>query len=321
MVVTGASAGVGRATARAFAARGADVAVLARGSEGLKAARAEVESSGRRGLDLVVDVSDADAVERAASTVEEELGPIDVWVNNAMVSVFAPFKEISATDFARVNNVTYMGYVYGTMAALRRMGPRNRGCIIQVGSALAYRSIPLQSPYCGAKHAIKGFTDSLRCELLHDKSDVKVTMVHLPALNTPQFHWVKTSLARHPQPVPPIFQPEVAADAIVWASEHDRREINVGLPTTLAIFTNKFIPGLLDRYLGWTGYDSQQTDVPIEPDRPDNLWQSVDGDHGAHGEFDDRASSRSVQWWFTARRRMIAAASAGFGIALWRARK
>ena len=321
VVVTGASAGVGRATARAFAASGADVALLARGSDGLKAARAEVEALGRNAIDIALDVSDAGAVEEAASDVERELGPIDVWVNNAMVSVFAPFKEVSAADFARVNDVTYMGYVYGTMAALRRMQPRDKGTIVQVGSALAYRSIPLQSAYCGAKHAIKGFTESLRCELLHDKSNVKVTMVNLPALNTPQFHWVKTSLRRHPQPVPPIFQPEIAAEAIVWASEHDRREVNVGLPTTLSILANKLVPGLLDRYLGWTGYDSQQADFPIEPGRPDNLWQPLDGDHGAHGEFDDRAFSRSIQWWFTTRRRAIIAAAGGLGLALWRSRK
>ncbi|MDQ3955293.1 MAG: SDR family oxidoreductase [Actinomycetota bacterium] len=321
VAITGASAGVGRATAMAFARRGASLALLARGKEGLQAARQEVIQAGSKAIDIPLDVSDAEAVERAADTVEQELGPIDVWVNNAMVSVFAPFKEISATDFARVNDVTYMGYVHGTMAALRRMAPRNHGCIIQVGSALAYRSIPLQSAYCGAKHAIKGFTESLRCELLHDKSDVRLTMVCLPALNTPQFHWVKTSLERHPQPVPPIFQPEVAAEAIVWASEHDRREVNVGLPTSLGILANRFIPGLLDRYLAKTGYDSQQTDFPIEPNRRDNLWQPVAGDHGAHGEFDDRAFSRSVQWWFTTRRRTIAAAASGLGFALWRLRK
>lgn len=321
VAITGASAGVGRATARAFAKRGARVALLARGKDGLKAAREDVQELGSSALDISLDLSDAEAVERAADTVEQELGPIDVWVNNAMVSVFAPFKEISATDFARVNDVTYMGYVYGTMAALRRMAPRNHGSIIQVGSALAYRSIPLQSAYCGAKHAIKGFTESLRCELLHDKSDVRLTMVCLPALNTPQFHWVKTSLERHPQPVPPIFQPEVAAQAIVWASQHNRREVNVGLPTSLSILANRFIPGLLDRYLARTGYDSQQADSPIEPNRRDNLWQPVPGDHGAHGEFDDRAFSRSVQWWLTTRRRTIAAAAGGLGFALWRTRR
>lgn len=317
VVVTGASAGVGRAAAHAFATRGADVAVIARGSDGLKAARAEIEATGQRCIDLALDVSDADAVEQAASTVENELGPIDVWINNAMVSVLAPFKEISAADFARVNDVTYMGYVYGTMAALKRMLPRDRGSIVQVGSALAYRGIPLQSPYCGAKHAIQGFTESLRCELLHDKSNVKLTMVQMPALNTPQFKWVKTTLNRHPQPVPPIFQPEVAADAIVWASEHDRREVNVGLPTTLSVWANKFVPGVLDRYLGLTGYEAQQTNYPIETDRPNNLWDPVGGDHGAHGEFDHRALSRSIQWWFTTRRRAVAGTALG-GLALWR---
>lgn len=321
VVITGASAGVGRACARAFASRGAHVGLLARGNEGLKATHRDVEDLGGRAIVISVDVSDAMAVEDAAGVIENELGPIDVWVNNAMVSVFAPFKEIEPDDFARVNDVTYMGYVYGTMAALKRMLPRNRGRILQVGSALAYRGIPLQSAYCGAKHAVQGFTESVRCELLHDKSDVKITMVHLPALNTPQFHWVKTSLPRHPQPVPPIFQPEVAARAIVWASEHDRREVNVGFPTTLSILANKIAPGLLDRYLGMTGYESQQTNFPIEADRPNNLWDPVEGDHGAHGEFDHRSFGRSLQWWLTTRRRSVAAGSAAVALALWRSRK
>lgn len=319
-MVTGASAGVGRAAARAFAEAGADVALLARGSDGLKAARAEIEALGRNAIDIPLDVSDADALDAAASAVEDELGPIDVWVNNAMASVFAPFKEISAADFARVNEVTYMGYVYGTMAALRRMLPRDRGCIVQVGSALAHRAIPLQSAYCGAKHAIEGFTESLRCELIHDRSRVRVTMVQLPALNTPQFHWVKTNLKRHPQPVPPIFQPEVAARAIVWAAQHPRREVNVGFPTTLSVLANKFIPGALDWYLGRTGYQSQQADFPIEPDRPDNLWDAVPGDHGASGEFGDRAHARSIQWWLTTRRRAIAAIASACAFLLWRSR-
>lgn len=321
VVITGASAGVGRATARAFARRGASIGLLSRGHEGLKAARREVEEEGGRAVDIPLDVSDAVAVEEAAEVIENELGPIDVWVNNAMVSVFAPLKDIGPDDFARVTDVTYMGYVYGTMSALRRMLPRDRGCIIQVGSALAYRGIPLQSAYCGAKHAIQGFTESLRTELIHDRSDVRLTMVQMPALNTPQFHWVKTDLDRHPQPVPPIFQPEVAAEAIVWASERDEREVNVGFPTTLTILANKLIPGLLDRYLGRTGYESQQADYPIEPHRPDNLWQPVEGDHGAHGEFDGRATDRSLQWWLKKRSKKIAAASAALGFLLWRSNR
>lgn len=305
VVVTGASAGVGRATARAFAARGADIGLLARGADGLKAARSEIEDMGRRALDVATDVSIADEAEAAATAIEEELGPIEVWVNNAMTSVFAPFKDVTPEDFRRVTEVTYLGYVHGTMSALRRMLERDRGSIVQVGSALAYRAIPLQAAYCGAKHAIQGFTESLRCELLHDESNVKITMVQLPALNTPQFHWVKTNLPKHPRPAGPIFQPEVAAEAIVWAAEHDRREPLVGFPTTAAIVANKFVPGLLDRYLARTGFRGQQADWPIQPDREDNLWQPVAGDHGAHGEFDEQAHARSVQWWVTTHRRFV----------------
>jgi NAD(P)-dependent dehydrogenase (short-subunit alcohol dehydrogenase family) len=296
VVVTGASAGVGRATARAFADRGAAVALLARGEQGLSAAAAEVVGRGGVGLVVPVDVADADAVEAAAQRVEAELGPIDVWVNNAMASVFAPFKDISAADYRRVTEVTYLGYVHGTMAALRRMLPRDSGVIVQVGSALAYRAIPLQSAYCGAKHAVEGFTESVRCELRHDKSKVRVTTVQLPALNTPQFQWVKTTLKRHPQPVPPIFQPEVAADAIVWAAEHPRREYWVGWPTARAVIGNRLFPGVLDFYLARTAVDAQQTDRAIEAGRPDNLYEAVPGDAGAHGEFDDRSQSSSAYW-------------------------
>lgn len=252
---------------------------------------------GGRALALPTDVADSAAVESATAEVEELLGPIDIWVNNAMVSVFAPFKEISARDFQRVTDVTYLGYVHGTMAALRRMLPRDRGVIVQVGSALAYRAIPLQSAYCGAKHAIEGFTESLRCELAHDKSKVRVSMVELPAINTPQFHWVKTTLKRQPQPVPPIFQPELAADAVVWAADHPRREFWVGWPTVRAVLANRVIPGLLDRYLARKGFDAQQSDRPIEPGRVDNLYEPVPGDHGARGGFDQQAKSRSLQWW------------------------
>lgn len=312
-VVTGASAGVGRATSRALASAGFDVALLARGAEGLKAARAEIEELGRRGIEVPTDVSDADQVEGAADAAERELGPIDLWVNNAMVSVFAPFKEMDADDFRRVTEVTYLGYVYGTQAALRRMLPRDRGKIIQVGSALAYRGIPLQSAYCGAKHAIQGFNESLRTELLHEGSNVKVTMIQLPAMNTPQFDWVKTTLDKHPQPVPPIWQPEVAADAIVWAADHDRREINLCWTSSATILANKIAPGLLDRYLARTGFEGQQTDRPLEPDREDNLWHPVPGDHGAHGEFDARSRSSSPHWWANRNRKWIAVGAAALG--------
>ena len=314
VVVTGGSAGAGRATARAFAARGYSVAVLARGLEGLAGAKRDIEELGGRAIALPVDVSDPEAVEAAAGRVERELGPIDVWVNNAMVSVLAPLTEMSSSDFKRVTEVSYLGYVHGTMAALRRMRPRDAGVIVQVGSALSYRAIPLQSAYCGAKHAIEGFTESLRCELAHERSNVRVTIVHLPALNTPQFHWVKTTLDRHPQPVPPIFQPEVAAGAIVWAADHPRREHWVAWPTTRAIVANRIVPGLLDRYLARTGFDAQQTDRTVEPGRPDNLYAPVTGDRGARGEFDDRSKATSASWWLTHNRRRFAAGAALLGL-------
>ncbi len=295
VVITGASAGVGRATVKAFAERGAHIGLLARGKAGLEGARRDAEQAGGRAIVVPTDVADSDAVEHAATEVENEFGPIDVWVNNAMTSVFSPVKEMEPAEFKRVTEVTYLGVVYGTLAALRRMLPRDRGKIIQVGSALAYRSIPLQAAYCAAKHAIVGFTDSLRCELIHDGSGVGITVVHMPALNTPQFGWVKSRLPNSAQPVPPIFQPEVAAQAIVWAADHDRRELWVGSPTYEAILGQKVAPGLLDRYLGNTGYASQQTDEPADPSRPHNLWdpQDDDIDHGAHGSFDDRATDHS----------------------------
>ncbi len=316
-VVTGASAGVGRATARAFAEKGYSLALIARGHVGLEAARREIEALGSRACVLPLDMADAEAVERAASKVEEELGPIDVWVNNAMVSVFSPVKKMKAEEYKRVTEVTYLGAVYGTQAALKRMLPRDRGVIVQVGSALAYRSIPLQSAYCGAKHAMVGFTDSLRCELFHDKSNVKLTVVHMPALNTPQFDWVKSRLPRKPQPVPPIYEPEVAADAIVWAAEHPRREFLVGLPTIEAIQANKIAPGLLDRYLGKTGYEAQQYDGAAEPDRPDNLWFPIERDFGAHGDFDARASAFSPQLWLDQHRGVISALSVAAGLLVY----
>lgn len=306
VVITGASAGVGRATARAFAQRGARIGLLARGRDGLEAARREIEDAGGQALTLPVDVADAKAIEAAADSVEESFGPIDVWVNNAMVSVFSPVKDMTAEEFRRVTEVTYLSYVYGTLAALNRMLPRDTGVIIQVGSALAYRGIPLQSAYCGAKHAIQGFTESLRCELLHDGSKVRVAMVQMPALNTPQFSWVRSRLPRKPQPVPPIFQPELAAEAIIWAADHDRPELYVGWPTVKAIVGNKIAPRLADWYLARTGYEAQQMDIPAPPDRPDNLWQPLPGDRGAHGEFDARSHRTSWQFWFTRNRRWVA---------------
>lgn len=317
VVITGASAGVGRAAARLFAAQGDDVALIARGSDGLEATRAEIEKLGCRALVLPIDVANADDLEKAAQAVEDELGPIDVWVNNAMASVFAPFTEISADDFKRVTEVTYHSYVHGTRAALRHMLPRDHGTIIQVGSALAYRGIPLQSAYCGAKHAVQGFNESLRCELFANHSKVSVTMIQLPALNTPQFGWVKTTLPKRPQPVPPIFQPEIAAEAILWASTRRKREVYVGLPSVLTIVGNKFIPGLLDRYLGKTGFASQQSDQPIGPDRQDNLWSPVPGDHGAHGDFDARAFGWSPQWWASKNRSRIIVGAGLFGALAW----
>jgi NAD(P)-dependent dehydrogenase (short-subunit alcohol dehydrogenase family) len=317
VVVTGASAGVGRATIRAFAKERARIGLLARDDEGLEAAAEEIEKAGGEALAIPTDVADPRAVEEAADQVERRLGPIDVWVNNAMTSVFAPFWDVAADEFRRVTEVTYLGFVNGTMAALKRMRPRDRGVIVQVGSALAYRAIPLQSAYCGAKHAVKGFTGSVRCELLHEHSGVEVVMVQLPALNTPQFDWILSRLPRRPQPVPPIYQPEVAARAIVWASHHPRREVWVGGTTVATILANRVVPGLLDRYLARTGFRSQQTDEPADRDRPANLWRPVDEDHGAHGAFDRRSHGASVQLWATTHKRWLTVAgAAAVGLAL-----
>ena len=314
VVITGASAGVGRATARNFARHGARIALLARGTDGLEAAQREVQELGGTAIVIPVDVANPEQVEAAAARVEIDLGKIDIWINNAMASVFSPIKEMTPEEFRRVTEVTYLGYVYGTLAALKRMLPRDRGVIVQVGSALAYRGIPLQSAYCAAKHAVQGFCDSLRCELLHDQSCVRLTMVQLPALNTPQFGWVKSRLPRKAQPVPPIFQPEVAAEAIYFAAHNPRREFYVGAPSVAVIVANKFVPGLLDHYLARTGYDSQQYDGAEDPNRPDNLWQPVPGDHGAHGAFDARARIWSPQLWTSEHRTMLALAAVALGI-------
>jgi short-subunit dehydrogenase/uncharacterized membrane protein len=294
VVITGASAGVGRAVACEFAKQGARIGLIARGVDRLHAAKKEIEELGGEALVLPLDVADADAVDRAAQQVEETLGPIDIWVNNATATVFAPIKDLTPDEIKRVTEVTYLGVVYGTMAALRRMLPRDRGTIVQVGSALAYRGIPLQAAYCGAKHAIQGFDDSLYSELLHDESNVHLTMVNLPAINTPQFDWSKSKMPRRAQPVPPIFQPEVAARAIVWAADHRRRELNVGWPTTKAVVGNNFAPGYGDFYLAEHAFDDQMTGEPENPDRPNNLWEPVEEDRGAHGRFDDQALDRSI---------------------------
>ena len=300
VVVTGATGGVGRAVARAFGARGARVALLARGDEGLAAAADDVREAGGEPLPLSVDMSTVDEVEAAAAKVEQELGPVNVWVNTAFTAILARFTDISPDEYRRVTDVTYHGYVYGTMAALKYMRPRDRGTIVQVGSALAYRGIPLQTAYCGAKHAIQGFTESLRCELLHENSKVRVTMVQLPGVNTPQFSWALVRLPRRPQPVPPIYQPELAARGILYAADHPRRrEYWVGTSTALTIAANAIAPGLLDRYLARTAFDAQQTEKPTTEHDPVNLWEpaDTDTDFGAHGRFDSRAHGRDPQLW------------------------
>jgi NAD(P)-dependent dehydrogenase (short-subunit alcohol dehydrogenase family) len=321
VVITGGSAGAGRAAARTFAHRGYHVAILARGEERLAAACREVEGAGVRALGIPTDVADAGAVDDAATQIEETLGPIDVWVNSAMTSVFSPVAQLTPEEVRRVTEVTYLGSVNGILAALRRMRPRDRGAIVQVGSALAYRAIPLQASYCGSKHAIRGFVDSLRCELLHDRSGIRITSVHLPALNTPQFGWVRSRLPFHPQPVPPIYQPEVAGRAIVWAADHPRREYWVGYPTVGTILANSFMPGVLDRYLAKTNFQAQQTDMPVGPDRPDNLEAPVAGTQGAHGIFDDKAKDRSVQSRLSMHRRLAVGTASGAALAALAARR
>jgi short-subunit dehydrogenase len=294
VVVTGASAGLGRAIARAFGRRRACVGLIARGIDGLEAARREIENAGGKAIVLPTDVADADGVEADAAAVEEAFGPIDIWINNAMASVFSPVSQMKPEEYRRVTEVTYLGTVYGTLAALRRMLRRDQGTIVQIGSALAYRSIPLQSAYCAAKHAIAGFTESLRTELIHESSHVYVTMVQMPALNTPQFGWVKSRLPRKAQPVPPIYQPEAAADAVLWAIKHKRKEVDVGMLTSFLLKANSVAPAVGDWYMGLTGYESQMTNELEDPNRTDNLWEPMSGDHGAHGAFDDRAHSSTL---------------------------
>jgi len=296
VAITGASAGVGRAAAAEFARRGCDVGLMARNMERLQHAAAELREFGVRAVPIAADVADFAAVDAAAAQIEEALGPIDVWVNNAMATIFAPVRDIAPHEFRRATEVTYLGQVHGTMAALARMRPRNRGTIVNVGSALAYRAVPLQAAYCGAKFAVRGFTDSLRTELLHDGVDVHLTMVHLPALNTPQFDWALNKMDRRPQPLPPIFQPEVAARAIAFAAFHRRREVWVGMPTVKAILANRIAPGLLDRYLARSGFSGQLTREPIQPEAPNNLFDTTPGDFGAHGRFDAQARDRSDEF-------------------------
>ncbi len=312
VVVTGASAGVGRAIVREFAKEKAKLALIARGQDGLEAAQKEVESKGAKALVLNLDISDSTAVEQAAERIEHELGPIDVWINDAMVSVFSPVKEMKAEEYKRVTEVTYLGYVYGTLSALKHMLRRDRGIIIQIGSALAYRSIPLQSAYCGAKHAIAGFTESLRTELLHDRSNIQVCEVNLPAVNTPQFQWVKTRLPREPRPVAPIYQPEVIARAVRYISKHPRKKLEVGFSTIKAINAEKLTPALADRYLARMGYNAQQTHQPLQL-RKDNLWSPVPGDHGARGTFSREARRSSFSLWVDMYRSPLLLAATALG--------
>ena len=316
-VVTGASGGVGRALVRQLARKGFHIGLLARGRDGLEGARRDVEQLGGRGLVLPTDVANNDQIEAAAEAVEREFGAIDLWVNNAMVSMYAPFWEIGPDEYKHINEVTYLGQVYGTMAALKRMRPRNSGTIVQVGSALAHRSIPLQSAYCGAKHAIAGFTESLRSELIHEKSNVHITIVHLPGVNTTQFTWTKNRMPHKPRPTGTIFQPEVAAEAIVFAAEHPKRKkVLVGYPTVESTVGEKFIPGVLDHYLADAAWEGAQLPEPADPNKPDNFWESVPGDHGSHGPFDGKARAFSPQLWATENRGALFAGLLGVGMGL-----
>ncbi len=311
VVITGASGGVGRATARAFADRGAHIALLARGQDGLEGAKRDVEERGGKAIVIVTDVSKHKQVDAAAEQAERELGEIDVWVNNAMVSEYAPVWEITPDEYRHITEVTYLGQVYGTMAALKYMMPRNRGVIVHVGSALAHRSIPLQSGYCGAKHAIYGFMESLRCELIHKKINVHVTMVSLPGVNTTQFSWTRNKMPKKPQPVGPIFQPEIAADAIVFATHAHRKEILLGFPTVEAVLGERVNSEVLDHYIADTAWNGAQRPEDADPDAPNNFWHPLPGDHGAHGPFDDRAKTFSSQLWMNKNRKGIAAVALG----------
>ena len=315
VVVTGGSAGIGRATVREFARNGYDVAILARGEDGLNGARSEVEELGQRALAISTDVADANAVDRAAERIERELGPIDIWVNNAFAGIFSRFMDVTPEEYERVTAVTYLGQVNGTRAALKRMIPRKRGSIVLVGSALAYRGIPLQSAYCGAKHAIQGFIDSVRCELLHDKTDVTITMVQMPGVNTPQFDWIRARLPGQPRPVGKVYQPEVAARAIYFAAHDGRKEMLVGLPTVEAVWGNKVASGMLDEYLAATGFESQQRPERVSPERKDNLFEPVPGDHGARGSFDDEAVDSSAELWASEHKTQLGLAALGVAAA------
>lgn len=323
VVITGASAGIGRATANLFGAFGANVALIARGVDGLEGAKREVEAAGGKAMVIPCDVADAEGIEAAAEKVEAEWGPIDIWINNAMTSVFSPVKEMLPEEYKRVTEVTYLGQVYGTLAALRRMLPRDKGSIVLVGSALAYRSIPLQSAYCASKHAIKGFAQSLRTELLHDGSNVRLSMVELPGVNTTQFGWVKSRLPNNPKPIGAVYEPEIAAEAIYWAAHHNRRELIVGYPALKAIFGEKFAPQYGDYVLSKIGFEQQQTDTPVSPDRKDNLWEPVPGDHGIYGPFHKDANTFSPQLWSTTHRKTIAlvGAAAAVGAFYWSKKK
>ena len=321
VVITGASAGLGRAIVRRFAEDGAHIGLVARGLDGLEGTKRDVENLGGKAIIIQGDVADPATTERAAQMVEDEFGAIDVWINNAMVSVFSPIKEMQPEEYKRVTEVTYLGVVYGTLAALKRMLPRDKGVIVQVGSALAYRGIPLQSAYCASKHAMNGFMDSLRSELIHDKSNVRASAVQMPAMNTPQFGWVKSRLPNKPQPVPPIYQPELGAEAVHFVAHNNRREMYFGYPTVEAIVGNKIVPSVGDWYLGKGGYESQQTDEPVDANRQTNLYEPIPGDHGAHGTFDARSIDFSAQLLANKNRGKVLLAgigiAAGIGL-LWK---